>query len=232
MSVAIPDVPRIMRANGWTVGAALMDRWLGRPARTAPPFTDRDDGTVTMAWVLSFRRAQSVFDAMLREKVWSNPAGRREVRAMLRRNGLLSNGACFDVFQSTQQMIHRNAVNFRSVDQGLFTGMDDMTAALANFNFHVQIGGSVEPADFDSFRVTVTKVGIYVRDQYDFTGDQELGFWSGNSNFVSVLPFPGSTRLTNASYREWRQTSGRGGDFEVFSDVRVVLLPQPDVFTI
>ena len=112
---------------------------------------------------------------------------------MLRRNGLLSNGACFDVFQSTQQMIHRNAVNFRSVDQGLFTGMDDMTAALANFNFHVQIGGSVEPADFDSFRVTVTKVGIYVRDQYDFTGDQELGFWSGNSNFVSVLPFPGIT---------------------------------------
>lgn len=235
MSATVLDIPGIMRAKGWTVGAELMDHWFSLPSAVAPPFVNRDDTIVTMAWALGFPRAREVYDKIIAERVWTSAPSKRELRAVLARDGYLSGGgSSFGVFRSTLPVVHRNAVNYRSVNQSVFTGFDDMAAALANFNFHIQVGGEVShaPSGGGRYRVRIDLVGIYIRDQYDFTGDQELGFWDASTNDARHTPWFGFTRITNETFRDWRTANGRGGDFEVFSDVKVESLAAPDVFEI
>jgi hypothetical protein len=38
--------------------------------------------------------------------------------------------------------------------------------------------------------------------------------------------------VTNGSFRNWRKVHNRGGDFRVYSDVKVVKLPERDDFYI
>jgi hypothetical protein len=46
----------------------------------------------------------------------------------------------------------------------------------------VQIGGQVAAAPDG---VTIMFVGVYIRDQFDFNGDQSLGYWNAETNIVS-----------------------------------------------
>src|SRR5665213_134701 len=47
----IRDIPSIMVANGWTNGAALMNRWFNAPAAVAPDNVQSPDtNTIKMNW--------------------------------------------------------------------------------------------------------------------------------------------------------------------------------------
>ena len=104
-------------------------------------------------------------------------------------NLLLSPGATFGIYQSTQPIIHANAVNFRSVPtQDPREDLDGLTAGLGNFNFHVQIGGDVAAApDGVKTTVKIKFVGVYIRDQFDFNGANSLGYWNAETNRVSLV---------------------------------------------
>ena len=143
--IKLTDIPQIMRANNWNVGADLMEHWFSLPRAIAPPWKNREDTDRRMKWALGFKRAKEVFDQLMRDRIWTNDAGKSEIRNMLAKNNLLlSPGATFGIYQSTQPIIHANAINFRSVTtQDPRDDRDDLTAGLGNFNFHVQIGGDV-----------------------------------------------------------------------------------------
>jgi len=232
--VNLIDLPKIMRANNWNVGADLMEHWFSLPSAIAPPWKNREDTIVTMKWALGFKRAKDVFDQLMRDRIWTNDAGKSEIRNMLSRsNLLLSPGAQFGIYQSTQPIIHANAVNFRSVSQGPSDDLDDLAAGLANFNFHVQIGGDVAAApDGVKTTVTIMFVGVYIRDQFDFNGDQSLGYWNAETNKVSSAnPLVGDL-VTNRDFCAWRAVTKKGGDFEVFSDVHILPLAVPEVIEV
>ena len=91
----------------------------------------------------------------------------------------------------------------------------------------------------------MTEVGVYIRDSFDFEGNQPLGCWSdGQPMMFSPVLLPGTaggmvfvpelmlTPVGNRDFREWRQRTGKGGDFLVFSDVKRVTLTPPDEFVI
>ena len=99
------------------------------------------------------------------------------------------------------------------------------------------------------YRVTLNEVGVYVKDSYDFNdsdpnkkkrGDlfgwlatmpvtnvvasQPLGFWGCTSPYIGKLSMKQSHRyVNNYDFREWRKkhSKGYGGDFLVFSDIKV-----------
>lgn len=109
--------------------------------------------------------------------------------------------------------------------------LDDMFAALANFSFRMAVQGVVnyERTDVDwlknrrhVFRINIRKVGIYIRDSYDFIGDQwsGLGHWNPRTNKASKFSGPGLHNVENSTFRTWSK-SGCGGDFLVFSNVEV-----------
>ena len=98
------------------------------------------------------------------------------------------------------------------------------------------------------YRVTVNKVGAYVMDSYDFNdthaketmrgralswlaskpftnvgASQPLGIWGCQPPYVGKEPGINRHYVNNYDFREWRRKygKGRGGDFLVFSDIKV-----------
>jgi len=126
--------------------------------------------------------------------------------------------------------LHADHINHQVV--GTTAILDDMMAALANFALYVAIAGQAEGLPTGETRVSVSEVGIYVRDSFDFNGDQIFGYWSDSFPYASALWNFGLTHVQNSDFRDWRTRTGRGGDFQAFSDVKRVAVNPPDVFTV
>jgi Family of unknown function (DUF6402) len=80
-------------------------------------------------------------------------------------------------------------------------------------------------------KVTITQVGVYVSDSYDFADHQALGCWNVCTNVVEKgFICPGSASVNNGDFRDWRAANGKGGDFTILSDVVSTPLSTPEVF--
>jgi hypothetical protein len=227
---SITAVPKIMRARGWMQGAALLQEWFAGPSIAKPNYTRPDLTTIKMDWILSFPRAKSVYDQMVSGRVWANDAAKPIVARRLREKNL--SDVSFDFSNVSQVSFHDIHVNTRSVD-GEYGGFDGLTAALGNFSLYVSpISGDVSNAD-GRLAITIDKVGFQAVDSFDFDGDQYLGNWDENSNRV----YNGSTKLGgvpvyNESFRKWRSSNMKGGDFMVFSDIKTLEVSPPVVFVV
>jgi hypothetical protein len=121
----------------------------------------------------------------------------------------------------------------RCVKTSIVQELDALVAALANFCFHMAVEGRVtylgkETKWFgldedDIYRIELIRVGVYVRDSYDFIGSQlgGLGYWNPTTNGVSKIPGAGFHKVVNETFRDWRAKTGCGGDFIVYSDIEV-----------
>jgi hypothetical protein len=241
---------------GWLNGARLLETWFSRARSVAPNYTAPETTTIKMdSWVLTFKRANNVYDEILQGRIWSNPPARAEVAKMLRRKNLLGSAPQpFGRLGDPVPLQDPDYINERPV--GDYTKFDDMTAALGYFNLRVVVAGTVGPAPSAGapgpgaagpprYEVRITEVGVYVRDSFDFEGDQYLGCWSDNPDAFSPLmpPSPGGefgmsfqpplfTPIGNRDFRAWRDKTSRGGDFLVFSDLKRITLTPPDTFVI
>jgi hypothetical protein len=250
MSLTLTNIPKIMQAKGWVKGALLMQYWFDGNATTAPAYTLPDTSTITMEWVLRFARAKVVYDQLVTDQIWTNAAAQNQITRMLRKKGLLVAGPArtFDDLSNSTQSQHTDYINFRPFTDGGYYGsyyggyygyssdvMDDLTAALGRFVFHVVVAGDVQSNQSSKgaagFQVTVREVGIYVRDTYDFNGSQPLGFWDDSDNSVSPTNFFSGTYVNNGSFRDWRTANGRGGDYLIFTDIKRIRLAKPFTFT-
>lgn len=117
----------------------------------------------------------------------------------------------------------------RFQQSALSAPLDELTAALANFSFHIIAVGEVRHMGRSQtgarYGVSIRRVGIDVRDTYDFDDRgsflaQPLGFWDCGVDFAGKNPLRGRN-VTNATLREWRDKYGKGhgGDYLVFSDI-------------
>lgn len=235
MPLTLTNIPRIQRRQGWLNGAVLLEKWISRPASTHPHYGAPDTTTIRMDdFVLTFPRAKAVYDAIVAERIWANAAGRMELYRRLKAKGLLTtapNPVPFGTLTDPVEAVDKDFINQRFIKNPLLPPLDDLTAALANFNLRVVVAGSVEPSAVpDTWRIAVNQVGIYVWDSFNFEGFQPLGYWDDATDTVSRSPFDSGTWVDNSTFRDWRKTNGKGGDFLVFSDMKIIDLPTPDVF--
>ena len=131
--------------------------------------------------------------------------------------------------------IHKDTIQYAPVGHPLSDPLDDMFDALARFTFRVAVSGYVSTDKLSTgeeiYIVTITEVGTYVFDSYDFNGHQVLGWWDAKTNSVTKNPFGEEIRVDNGDFRDWRDRNHRGGDFLVFSDIKVTKLsPRMDTF--
>lgn len=227
----ITAIPKIMRAKTWLNGATLMERWFTGASAVKPAYATPDLSTVQMdTWVLKFPRANAVFNAMISGKVWSNDQARPLMATRLTSLGLLParGSICFDLSYKDVIEQHKLHVNFRQVSSSMWDPLDDMVAALANFSIYVTpLSGEIVP-EAGRARIKLTRLGFHIMDSYDFEGSQDLGYWDEKKNEVSTHFFIGGTPVGNDTFRKWRTDHGRGSDFQVYSDVKIVNLPTPD----
>lgn len=234
MSLSLTNIPAIMRSKSWGNGARLMEIWFSRPSAIATAYGAPDTATIKMdSWALTFPRALTVYAQLMRDRIWANPAGKVEVVRMLRRKGLLTPGATFGNLGVAVETQDPDYVTQKVVPFDLMADpLDDMSAALANFAFRVLVAGSVAAGSGGAGPlVTITEVGVYIKDSYDFNGFQPLGFWDDSTNRVEKGPFWGGVPVFNSDFRDWRTATSRGGDFQVYSDLKRTILSSPDSFT-
>ena len=222
-------IPSIMSANGWRNGAAVLREWFSNPAAGGPP----DTTTVTMDWILGFSEANTIYQSMLNERVYMNQPAQNALRQLLTRLRI-RDGDTFDFNLPITTLDPPFAgspdysVNFRAMNAaGVFSSLNDLSATLGNFVFKIMVAGRVSGGT-----ITITSVGVYVIDSFDFIGDQSLGCWNPCSADVGKFFCDGSdgVDVNNAMFRNWRTQNGAGGDFYIYSDIRRIVLPTPVTF--
>jgi hypothetical protein len=244
----IPFIPTIMREKGWGHAARLLNHWFRTPANSVAQHGIPNNSIITMNWVLSFPRAARVFNDAVRKKIWLTKAAQLKIKELIIREGALplkigqtKNFGNVGEHPQTAYEMERfntsNQVQFALFHQSpIIAPIDELTAALGNFNFDFVVEGKVEKIKNDThdknlgsvFSVTINKVGVYVRDSFDFADNryysQPLGFWDGINDYVGKLNLPESQYVDNQSFRDWRTKYGKGfgGAFLVFSDIRVL----------
>lgn len=241
----------ILLAKGWPTAWALMNRWFTNSPKIKTDYAPPDTTNIHMDWALRFERAREVFDKLVKEREWiTNPAAQWEIIKMLDRKGLFTGKReSFGNLDGPVPAQDPDHIIDRSVGD-LWSEVDEMYAALGNFLMRVLVQGTVEPyrppssknpTDMLStirvqYLVKIEKVGIYIYDTYDFEGgyfgiDQFLGFWNPSNNSVSSTPIHGGTAVWNSDFRDWRAKHGRGGDFQIYSDIKQIPRP-PDTFIV
>jgi hypothetical protein len=131
--------------------------------------------------------------------------------------------------------------------------LDDLWGALADFLIKIAGQGTVTPktkivatglqsvAIVEYYDVSVEKVGTYIRDTYDFNGNQYLGHWSKTSAPYARLYTAGASRgdcpddfleINNERFRAHRAKTGKGGDILIFSDILITPLQKPFKFRV
>lgn len=269
MSFWIRDIPAVMRKNGWLVGAVCMERWFRSPAREMPyaekvgrldyrtlPANSLERRLVTMNWAMRFERVFSTSYRLQRE--WVTQAAsdvlRGRVAAWRTARGITKNEFRFGDLSLPTVVVNATCqANSRSVGSP-FDGFDDFYAALGRATMHIAVQGTFRGAANGRGVLEVDGMGVYLRDSYDFIGEQGLGYW--NRAGVSYLadnaldiPIQAPTgnndadwsmgvgrfsisrarlfKVTNGSFSNYRNLSKRGGDFTIFTDIhRLVMQPR------
>lgn len=255
MDIAL--IPGVMRNRlHWETAAALMERWFSLPANANADTGPMDRHTVRMAWAMRFARAREACNGIEAGRVWLQHATQQRIVGWLRsQNKLTSQSTSFglrDFNTATPRQLTEDCIYTRGVGS-LIDELDDMFGALGSFEFRVVVSGTVSPLPARApgppsmtlpalqrsstgtlsgrYEIRVEQVGIFLWDSFDFNRDQELGFWSLDGVARNPLS-PGYERVTNADFRQWRTAHGRGGDFYVCSDERIIRRSPPDTFTV
>ena len=256
----LDDIPGAMDQMGWNVSARLMRRWFAtKPAWAMPedwrsgknidylhlPASLIEDQIVKMRWVLGFERMVPVFEELHQE--WNNKPGLDQLKTRLEAAGWQSGRTLWlgKDLKTAKELDLSCQVNSRMFGESSDV-LDDLYGAIFRANLKLAVVGMTSRSIFskrDLFEIE--KIGIYVRDTYDFNADWfndaafGLGIWS-KSRVLSKremllykavpLPllsrnFPGFVPARNEDFRRWQNQRNEGGDFYVFSDV-MWLAPQ------
>lgn len=214
------DLPGIvvedMKTHGWLEAAALLETWMDRLPATAPNYSTPVTGVVKMDWVLKHARAKSVYDAIFKGRIWTNPASQRRMAEILKQSPRTA-GQQFGDLTKPVTDVDKEWINARPVTSHEW----DLAAALGRFELQVAISGKLLSIEGEKYQLSIEEVGIYVKDSVDFNGSQFLGFWGHRDEPVN-----------NIDFRRWRAKNNAGGDFRVYSDVKRTRLNPPDLVSI
>jgi hypothetical protein len=257
--IKLTDLPGIMRNMGWSVAPRLMEKWFAGNAYamtkldrdyydayslSIPP-ERYDESIVTIAWAQNFKRFQECCRLitanyftqnsmnMLKDRL--RKAGWPDIAPRLGRQGMSArelNAVC-------QIQTH----TFGSI----LDTIDDMYGALGMAMVQLAAVGHVMREDGKQDVFIFDKLGLYIKDVYEFNGDQSLGLWTrektlGKVEMISKFGDDAAvlhgaavieetsivTSVANSDFRKYREKYNKGGDFIIYSDVLWLDVPQAD----
>lgn len=243
----IEAIPVAMRNMGWTVSAALMERWLRSQPWVLPavwksndppdprtlPSAHLDQSIVRMNWAMANPRVHSAIKE-LRVKMVNAAAKRNLGRRVAKLSWGTKSRMCFGTQLDSAVHLERTCQsNFQSFGGTLDT-IDDLYGGLGMATLKVAlIGEAIRDSRTGRLSLQVTHAGFYIRDTYDFRDFQYLGIWTKNGvlSKAQMLMNAASDSLTfgaggepignvfNHHFESYRRLTGFGGDFVLYSDV-------------
>lgn len=249
----LDDIPGAMDKMGWKMSARMMRWWFDtKPAYRMPldvrggkipaPPSQYEDQIIKMNWVLNYPRCVEPFERIVMN--WHTPAALKQLRNRLIGAGWTpgSNVTLGAVTMTARELDRLSQVNFTDFGATLDT-LDDMYGALGKASFKIAVVGRSKSSPTAGDVFEIDKLGIYVRDTYDFNDDggvpEPLGIWNKErclskaetAAYLGMVPvqiartFQGFVPVFNSDFRRWQQAHNSGGDFVVFSDVKWVVPP-------
>jgi hypothetical protein len=240
----VEHIPWVLRAKGWNKGLALMERWF-REMESTDKSLPPDTTTITMEWLLGFTDVWGWYEFLITPARWlakngqdvqGNPTSPidRLCKQLATRGLLTGQRETFDDFHETPQQLRANK---RQIDVFQITPLtsrpNDLIASLAVFELFLVVAGYVEPNANGGHTIVIEKTGVFAQDDYDFNNepgqDQPLGRWDMD-NFEVYFDGDEGCEITNQSFQNYRAATGYGGDFEVYSDLKIERPLFPQVF--
>lgn len=242
----LDEIPNAMRAMGWTVAPQLMEHWFSiKPAyvmtekiRTgdnplALKSSQYNDSIVTIEWLQNNSKQWADGSKKITSD-WATKNGVGQLRQRLFaagwRTGIQQSIPLGLNTYSARECDAYSQINYLKIG-GLTDTIDDVYGAVGNGSLKIAVCGyTTQVSGVDYFQVTQT--GLYLRDTYDFTGDNELlGIWSRkgvlskagmaayavNPMFYAIQ---GYVPVFNRDFRRWQDAHNSGGDFVVYSNVQ------------
>ena len=239
----ITDIPDVMRTkHHWPKSAELMKLWFSLPAREM--IIDEKEGNIPATslpqqyvnttmfswdWLEQFDRVKSAQKELLRRihtpKAYS--VINRRIDTFLSRNG---NQNIPEALEFTVDPIELHSTSqFQYTEVG-FGKMDDLYGSLGNFSICAAITRcSLKPlkGSHVKYKIIVHEIGLYMRDTYDFIGDQYLGHWcdeglkleliGGMRNIAEGIDDKFKFDLIN-EYNDSGPTDSKGNPIEAFGN--------------
>ncbi|MEZ6853085.1 DUF6402 family protein [Halodesulfovibrio aestuarii] len=254
----ITDIPTVMRDTlDWPKSAELMELWFSLPAREmtkgekkgdtkASDYPEEYTNTTmfTWAWMEQFEQVIPALSGLLDllqtdsaiDTIKSYLTRYLEHDPMVGRSMAISNPLDPVILHSNWQ--------FQLVSVGYELGkVDDLYGSLGNFALYAAITKCTVKRNTltNKHLIHIHEIGVYMRDTYDFRGNQYLGHWgfdsfcispvSGILNQFNVERHSNSINIAdgefvegfgNADYQEYRRRTLKGGDLLLFSDVKTL----------
>lgn len=249
----VQGIPAVMHKSlHWRLSAAVMALWFSKPARVMSA-AEKQDGSqgatfptafvatrlFTMQWLLSFQRTEAGLQPLTSTL---NTANARKVLASISK--ALPDGAGSAGSLSVANLHAQRQVQF--VQIGYAGEMDDLSGSLGKFGLYAamldwKVTGALAPGQR---QLQISRVGIDMRDTFDFIGGQYLGHSNRQGmGMVAGTMVAGSvvagsvvaetewhlpawnpsmgwmTPINNGDFNAWRTRHKAGGDLLLFSDV-------------
>jgi hypothetical protein len=245
----LSDLPEVMRNMGWVVAPKLMERWfqgdvfvLHEDVRATyddfplsiPP-AHYDDEIVTMDWALQFDRFAEAYDYILTD--YATEASTILLEDRLKRCGWPTTSPRLGNTSMTARELNATCQIQTAYCGKLTDTIDDFYGAIGRCFVQLAVVGHVHRDNFSELFI-IDKVGLYLKDRYEFNGLQFLGCWTkskalGKAEMLSRLSAVTSSvgarilkvnepvfHVFNHHFREYREKHGKGGDFVIYSDVK------------
>ncbi|KAB7692335.1 DUF6402 family protein [Plesiomonas shigelloides] len=257
----LDQIPDAMDKMGWKVAPQLMRHWFSiTPAfkfteelkiklikgdATEIPEKLVNDTIVKMAWARPYIKEK----LLERMKTWNSAEGIKLLVKRLKDAGYSSN-MCVPLGMSDSARVLDATAQVNTIKVGgLLDTIDDWYGAIGNASLNFAVNG-YSGTHHGRSAFFVDRVGVYIKDTYDFVDDGEyisepLGVWSksgvlskagsvaylasyGSALFgILAREWRGFVPIYNSDFRDWQDKHNAGGDFIVFSDV-LWLKPLPN----
>ena len=258
----ITDIPTAMRdVMKWPKSAELMELWFSLPAREMTD--DEKRGIIkpkdfpqgyinttmfTWDWLDQFKQVTEAQEELLNSLFTTNSKNTltgyvaNQLKSNILKERIISISNKLDPVQ-----LHSDW-QFQRAPVGYTLGsVDDLYGSLGNFGLYAAVTKATVTKMTDHYltpnrySVHLTEVGLYMKDTYDFIGEQYLGHWSPEG--LTIEPTAGALNeagmeyklpcwsfksggmveaFGNADYRTFRDKTSQGGNLLLFSDVKTV----------
>lgn len=236
----IDNVRHIMRSRyGWYLAAALQERWLFAPPRMAKETNDFsggpayiEKGIVSLDWLMENAPVGSYINSkvnFLKNRRWYNRRnGRKEIVRVFRDTVLPRLGRRKNLPLSLPNLTGRPLANQKIFTQNTWYGAPgtEVYAAVGRFVLVSIPIGQAKRITPHRYEITMSHVGIYAVDSFEFVGrDQQLGWWQAQEDVFGSF-------LTNGDYHDYRSTMRKGGDFMIETPLKIYPFSQPITFKV
>lgn len=231
-SISIDNIPSVMELKNWTLGAELMKHWFDGTGTTKIVELDElSKISQELKDAISDYKQKAINNSIVTEGI------KKQLIAELKGtdNGqggkIIPDGGNFD--HITSELTSRNIEGWdrKDIEEGYLHfltekkigniyDLNEFTASIGRGTLRMVTKGS-----YYNGKLTINKVGLYLRDSFDFDGTQKLGCWSYEDPYIgrTGLYLSNYTCVNNKMFRAYAEYyfyNTEYGRYRIFSDMK------------